>query len=187
MFIIIPKPNKALYDTPKIFRPIVLLNMLGKLIEKVIGERLQFQALSKNMIYPCQLGDLKQQCTTDAGIVLMHLIFVSWIKNCSTSILSFDIVQFFLFINHQILLLILNKTGFDPKISHFFNNYLVNKKTKYFWNNFSSPFFDVNIGVGQASALLSILSALYLLPVFHILEKRFKKSKNSYFCYFFHR
>jgi len=60
MFIIIPKPNKALYDTPKIFRPIVLLNMLGKLIEKVIGERLQFQALSKNMIYPCQLGDLKQ-------------------------------------------------------------------------------------------------------------------------------
>ena len=53
MSIIIPKPNKALYDTPKMFRPIVLLNTLGKLIEKVIRERLQLQALSKNVIYPC--------------------------------------------------------------------------------------------------------------------------------------
>ena len=58
--IIIPKPNKTSYDTLKTFRPIVLLNMLGKLIEKVIGKRLQFQVLSKNVIHPCQLSDLKQ-------------------------------------------------------------------------------------------------------------------------------
>ena len=40
--IIILKPNKASYDTPKMFRPIILLNKLGKLIEKVINKRLQF-------------------------------------------------------------------------------------------------------------------------------------------------
>ena len=57
--IIIPKPNKASYNTPKTFRPIVLLNMLRKLIEKVIGKRLQFQLLSKNIIHSCQLGGLK--------------------------------------------------------------------------------------------------------------------------------
>ena len=60
MSIIIPKPNKMSYDTPKMFRPIVLLNTLGKLIEKVIRERLQFQALLKNIIYSCQLDRLKQ-------------------------------------------------------------------------------------------------------------------------------
>jgi len=38
--IIISKPNKASYDSPKIFWPIILLNILGKLIEKVIGKRL---------------------------------------------------------------------------------------------------------------------------------------------------
>ena len=38
--VIIPKPNKKVYDSPKAFRPIVLLNTIGKLIEKVIGERL---------------------------------------------------------------------------------------------------------------------------------------------------
>jgi len=74
--IIIPKPNKALYDIPKIFRPIVLLNMLGKLIKKVIGKRLQFQVLSKNMIYLCQLGGLKQWSATDDSMVLTYLIYV---------------------------------------------------------------------------------------------------------------
>jgi len=39
-FIIISKSNKVLYDSSKAFRPIVLLNTLSKLIEKVIGERL---------------------------------------------------------------------------------------------------------------------------------------------------
>ena len=38
--IVIPKPNKAAYDFPKSFRPIVLLNTLEKLIEKAIGDRL---------------------------------------------------------------------------------------------------------------------------------------------------
>ena len=43
--IVILKSNKILYDSPKVFRPIVLLNTLGKLIEKVIGERLQFHSM----------------------------------------------------------------------------------------------------------------------------------------------
>ena len=38
--VIIPKPNKMVYDLPKSFRSIVLLNILGKLIEKVISDRL---------------------------------------------------------------------------------------------------------------------------------------------------
>jgi len=56
--IIIPKPNKALYDSTKSFHPIVLLNMTGKLFEKMIGEQLQFFVISNNFIYPCQLGGL---------------------------------------------------------------------------------------------------------------------------------
>ena len=49
--IIIPKPNKVLYDSTKTFRPIVLLNTLGKLIKKVISNRLQFQSILKNLIH----------------------------------------------------------------------------------------------------------------------------------------
>ena len=40
-----------------------------------------------------------------------------------------------------------------------------------------SSVFNVNIGVGQGSALSSILSALYLLPFIYILEKCLKNLK----------
>ena len=50
--IIIPKPNKVFYNSLKMFCPIVLLNILGKLIEKVIRERLQYQSIASNFIHP---------------------------------------------------------------------------------------------------------------------------------------
>jgi len=45
------------------------------------------------------------------------------------------------------------------------------------WNNFSSPSFEVNVRVGQESALSSILSALYLTLFLYILEKQLKNLK----------
>jgi len=40
------------------------------------------------------------------------------------------------------------------------------------------PIFNINVGVGQSSALLPILSALYLLLFIYILEKCLKNLKN---------
>ena len=76
--------------------------------------------------------------------------------------------------NHCFLVLILEKTGLDPKVVFFFLNYLTQRSTKYLWNNFLSPLFEVNVGVGQGSVLSPILSSLYLSPLLFILENRFK-------------
>ena len=98
--IIIPKPDKSLYNHPKAFRPIVLLNTLGKLIEKVIAKRLQFIVTSNNFIHPSQLGGLKFKSTADAGIALTHIIQSGWARGRATSSLAFDISQFFPSLNH---------------------------------------------------------------------------------------
>jgi len=76
MSIIIPKSNKPSYNNPKTFQPIVLLNILGKLIKKVISSRLQVYSTTLNFIYPNQMEDIKQQLITDASIYLTHLIQV---------------------------------------------------------------------------------------------------------------
>ena len=62
-------------------------------------------------------------------------------------------------------------------MSSFFANYLVKRKANYVWNDLQSSDFEVNIGVGQGSALSSILSALYLTPFLYILEKCLKNLK----------
>ena len=175
--VIIPKPNKMAYDSSKSFRPIVLLNTIGKLIEKVIAECLQFHVAKNNFIHPSQLGGLKFKSITDAGVTLTHIIRSGWIKNKTTSILAFDITQFFPSLNHHMLVLFLAKVGLELKVTSFFEDFLVKRKTNYTWNEFSSQMFKVNVGVGQGFVLSPILSALYLSPLLYILEKRLKTLK----------
>ena len=176
MTVIISKPNKVLYDSPKSFRPIVLLNTLGKLIEKVIGERLQFLTTANNFIHLSQLGGLKFKSMTDAGVALTHIICSGWVKKFLTSTLVFDIAQFFPLLNYCLLTLILKKVRFNNHVISFFTNYLMDRKTNYFWNNLSSSMLDVNVDVGQGSMLSPILSALYLSLFLYILEKHLKIS-----------
>ena len=127
--IVISKPNKKSYNLPKVFRPVVLLNTVSKLIEKVIRERLQFNTASNEFIHPSQLSGLKLKSTVDAGIALIYIIYTGWVKNLSTSTLAFDIAQFFPLLNHCLLFLIMRKAGFDNHIVSFFTNYLMDRKT----------------------------------------------------------
>jgi len=84
--IIIPKPNKLSYDQAKMFCPIVLLNTLGKLIEKVVTERIQFTVTNNNFIHPSQLGGLKFKSTTDARVMLTHIVRSGWAKGVTNFI-----------------------------------------------------------------------------------------------------
>ena len=106
--------------------------------------------------------------------MLTHIVQSGWAKGKATSSLAFDISQFFPSLNHRFLVLILEKTDLDPKVVSFFSNYLTQRSTKYLWNNFLSPPFEVNVGVGQGSVLSPILSSLYLSPLLFTLENRLK-------------
>jgi hypothetical protein len=54
--VVIPKPGKPSYDTPKSFCPIVLLNTMGKLLEKMLANRLPFEAAEHGVLHPNQFG-----------------------------------------------------------------------------------------------------------------------------------
>jgi len=140
-------------------------------------ERLQFIVIGNSFIHLSQLGGLKTKSTSDTGIALTHIVYSGWTKNKSTSVLAFDIVQFFPSLNHCLLTIILRKAELEPKVALFFADYLVKRKTNYTWNKISSPNFEVNVRVGQGSTLSSILLALYLLPFLYILEKHLKNLK----------
>jgi len=75
--------------------------------------------------------------------------------------------------------------GFDLRVVKFISNYLVGRKTQYFWNSFFSLFFNVDVRVGQGLALSPILSTLYLALFFHILENCLKNLKIPVFILFF--
>jgi len=81
---------------------------------------------------------------TNASIYITHLIQVGWIKSLYTSTLAFNITQFFLLLNHQLLSRIMSKVGLDFQISNLFSSYLIDRQTQYIWNHFISSFFKAS-------------------------------------------
>ena len=82
----------------------MLLNSLGKLVEKMLACRLQFNGVAHDVFHPNQFGGITQRSTEDTGVFLTHLVQVGWAKGLTTSVVAFDIAQFFPSINHSVLL-----------------------------------------------------------------------------------
>jgi len=119
ILVIIPKPGKPSYSTPKSFRPIVLLKTIGKLIKKMIS----LDMIKFDLVHPNQVGGVCQRSTEDAGLFLTHLVFTGWAKGKKASVVAFDITQFFPSLNHAMLLAILQKQGFSFIVTKFFASY----------------------------------------------------------------
>ncbi|PPQ94128.1 hypothetical protein CVT25_007913 [Psilocybe cyanescens] len=170
MSVIILKLNKPSYSAPKAFRPIVLLNTVGKLIEKMLANCIQFDGVASDVFHPNQIGGIRQQSTEDAGLILMHMVHAGWAKGLKTSVIAFDVTQFFLSLNHEVLMAIFRKLGFSDNVVKFFSHYLVGRSTQYAWGDFISDLRQADVGVGQGSALSPVLSALYLTLIMRLFE-----------------
>jgi hypothetical protein len=83
-------------------------------------------------------------------------------KGLQTSVVTFDITQFFPSLNHEVLLEVISRLVFPMEMGPFFRLYLVGRRTTYHWDVFTSDLFVADVGVGQGSALSPVLSALYL-------------------------
>ena len=79
----------------------------------------------------------------------------------------------------QFPVFVLKKASLNTSVMGFFSSYHLGQSTSYSWNNFSSPFFNIDIGVDQGSALFSILSAIYFAPIIKTFKKRIKNLKEN--------
>ncbi|XP_052741129.1 putative 115 kDa protein in type-1 retrotransposable element R1DM [Bicyclus anynana] len=63
---ILPKPQKPDYSIPKAYRPIGLLPILGKALEKLFANRILWYLGNQNALNPKQYGFMPQKSTEDA-------------------------------------------------------------------------------------------------------------------------
>ena len=181
--IIIPKPKKDRYNLPKAFRPIALLNTLGKLFTKVLAKRLQFDGIAHDLFHPGQFGGISKHATTDVGVILMDIITSNRDHGLHTTVLALDIAQFFPSMDHRVITALLSKLGFHGKISSFISNFLHNCSTSYLWDGLtSSRTYSCDNGIPQGDPLSPVLSALYLsLVIKHMFPWGYENFANSLF------
>jgi hypothetical protein len=89
--VVIPKPNKPDYSTPKAYRPIALLNCLGKVLEKLMATRLGTMAEAHDLLHPDQIGGRPQRSAIDAAMALAHDVEAGNKKKLVTSALFLDV------------------------------------------------------------------------------------------------
>ena len=160
--VIIPKPKKTDYTIPKAYHPIALLNTLGKLLTKVIANRMQFDAASCSLLHEGQCSGVQKHATIDAGVVLLDFINSNRERGWHASACAIDIAQFFPSLNHRATTQILAKLGFADQLVTLMGSYFTDRVTVYRWDSASSEPFDFSMGTPQGDCLSPILSALYL-------------------------
>ena len=112
--VVIPKPGKDDYTKIKSYCPIVLLSTIAKWMEKITNEWIQYDAYKYSILHPCQLGSTWQCSTVDAVAYITNHIQQGWQKKMVTTMIGFDVAQFFPSINHELLIAICLHHSFFP-------------------------------------------------------------------------
>ncbi|KAI5116493.1 hypothetical protein M0805_008263 [Coniferiporia weirii] len=93
--VMLRKPNKKDPFSPRSYQPITLEETLGKLLEKIVANRLQFLANKEDWLPPNQYGGRQGHSVYNASHHLLQIVECAHSKGQVCSILAVDIQGFF--------------------------------------------------------------------------------------------
>jgi len=144
------------------YRPISLLSIFNKLLEKLMCRRLLSYLSKEHILYKFQFGFRKNHSTILAIIEIVDNIRSELDKGNSVVGVYLDLSKAFDTVNHEILLSKLLHYGIRGNAYKWFKSYLENRKQVTCVNRYASKTELVNIGVPQGSVLGPILFLLYV-------------------------
>lgn len=160
----LPKPGKKL-DSPSSYRPISLLNNFGKLIEKVVKNRMVQFMEEHNIMNKEQFGFRSHHSTTAQLTRICDFTTDNFNKNLYTGVMLFDIEKAFDTMWHNGLIYKMIQKKFPNYIIKFIISYLSNRIFTVQIKNSLSDEKIINCGVPQGSVLGPILYTLYISDI----------------------
>ena len=158
--IFIPKPGKTPLQHIN-YRPISLLNILGKLFEKIINNRLTTSLQNLNLTNCRQHGFTKGKGTDTATAVLYEIIAVAKANKSRINLVLRDISKAFDKVWHQGLIYKLIKGNIPNYLIRIVNNYLTGRKAQIKIDSYIGPTFELLSGVPQGGCLSPSLFNFY--------------------------
>lgn len=156
----IRKPGKPASE-PSSYRPISLLNTLGKLYERIIYSRLKDVIASKSLIPIEQFGfRARHSCVQQVHRIVEHIV-ERFPQNIRTGALFFDVAKAFDKVWHDGLVYKLYTLGVPDRLVLIIRDFLTNRTFRYRLEGVLSSPRPIRAGVPQGSVLSPILFSLY--------------------------
>ena len=144
------------------YRPISLLPVISKVIEKIIYTQLSLYFKSNKLFSDSQYGFRPNHSTEQATLELTDRIISAMDNNDVPIGIFLDLSKAFDTIDHAILLSKLEHYGVDGIPLQLVKNYLTNRKQYVKLNEVNSNLLPINTGVPQGSILGPLLFIIYI-------------------------
>ena len=156
-----PKP-KGDYRQVKSYRPIALLDTLGKSLESVLAKRISYLAAHHELLPKQHIGGRKATSVEHAVHFTLERIYGAWAsENPVVSMLCLDVSGAFDNVSHERLLHNLRKRRLPRPIVDWMRSFVTDRRTVIKLNEYKSPEYRTNTGIPQGSPLSPILYLFY--------------------------
>lgn len=156
----IHKPGKPASE-PTSYRPISLLNILGKIYERIVYMRLKDFAESRSLLPNEQFGfRAKHSCVHQVHRIVEH-ISAGFQKSLYTGMLFFDVAKAFDKVWHNGLLYKLYQLGVPDRLVLIIRDFLSDRSFRYRIEGVLSSPRPIRAGVPQGSVLSPLLFTLF--------------------------
>ena len=144
------------------YRPVSVLPVFSKIIERLMYNRLLKYTNDNNLLYKYQFGFQKGRSTHMALIILIDKISEALENGDCVIGIFLDFSKAFDTVDHIILLQKMYFYGIQDTTLSWFENYLSNRKQYVTYNGIKSQTEKINCGVPQGSILGPLLFLIYI-------------------------
>ena len=159
---VVPVYKKGEKCLPGNYRPISLLSIFDKILEKLMYRRLANFLDKHRILYEFQFGFRKNHSTSQAVMEVLDNIYQHTDNNEITMGIYCDLQKAFDTVNHSILLQKLSIYGIRGTVLKWFTSYLSNRSQYTVLSGNESQLESVTCGVPQGSVLGPLLFLLYV-------------------------
>ena len=159
----VPKPGK---DSKQIenYRPISLLEVPGKILEKILSKRLQRHLHLHNQLNPNQHGFIKNRGTHTAIALATETISKATKNKNRINLVLRDVKGAFDKVWCDGLKNRILELNLSPNLTKILCNFISNRQTIIEWKGKSSSTFELKAGVPQGPILSPTLYNIYIAP-----------------------
>lgn len=159
---VIPLYKKGNKSIPNNYRPISLLSIVGKILEKAVFKH-TFNHIRDNELFTrFQSGFMPSDSTVNQLVHLYHVFCEALDQKKKVRIVFCDISKAFDRVWHEGLLYKLSNMGIKGTLHNWFSNYLHGRQQRVVIKGSSSEWGYINAGVPQGSVLGPLLFLVYI-------------------------